>query len=260
MKREPPRAIADHLTIAIASDLHAHDGSATPDQRPSHYSTADPEDTAHHPISGLLKLIEDESLIADLLLCPGDLGDKAKPQSTAHAWHSLQRIGEALRVEMLAATAGNHDVDSRYNYNDYDAKGWLQCLDPLFPIAPDELYDRYWSRHFAVVRFEDICLVLLNSSAYHGGPSDEYEHGRISTRTLTALRDAVSSGLSRINILLCHHHPHHHSELGLGEADLMKNGQLTERMQERMKRGSKMPGWTHISEFDWFSTLADYEA
>ena len=41
---------------------------------------------------------------------------------------------------------------------------------------------------------------------------------------------------------------------------LMKNGQLSEKMQDRMKRGSKMPGWTHISEFDWFSTLTDYEA
>ncbi len=41
---------------------------------------------------------------------------------------------------------------------------------------------------------------------------------------------------------------------------MAKNGQLTPRMLERMKKGSDMPGWTHKSEFDWFSTIADIEA
>ena len=41
---------------------------------------------------------------------------------------------------------------------------------------------------------------------------------------------------------------------------MMKNNQLSEPMQERMKRGSKMPGWTRRSEFDWFSTLEDPDA
>ena len=41
---------------------------------------------------------------------------------------------------------------------------------------------------------------------------------------------------------------------------MMQAGKLTEAMQERMKRGSKMPGWTRRENFDWFSTLADPEA
>jgi hypothetical protein len=40
----------------------------------------------------------------------------------------------------------------------------------------------------------------------------------------------------------------------------MKNGQLSERMQERMKLGSQMPGWTRQKDFDWFSTLEDPDA
>jgi hypothetical protein len=51
-----------------------------------------------------------------------------------------------------------------------------------------------------------------------------------------------------------------HSNAGAVFGALAKNGQLTERMQERMKKGSNMPGWTRITEFDWFSTLADPEA
>ena len=51
-----------------------------------------------------------------------------------------------------------------------------------------------------------------------------------------------------------------HMNAGAVFGAMMQNGQLTERMQERMKAGSKMPGWTRIGEFDWFSTLVDPEA
>ncbi len=51
-----------------------------------------------------------------------------------------------------------------------------------------------------------------------------------------------------------------HANAGAVFGAMLKNGQLTERMQDRMKRGSDMPGWTPISEFDWFSTLVDPEA
>ena len=51
-----------------------------------------------------------------------------------------------------------------------------------------------------------------------------------------------------------------HANAGAVFGAMAQNGQLTERMLERMKRGSKMPGWTRRTEFDWFSTLADPEA
>lgn len=51
-----------------------------------------------------------------------------------------------------------------------------------------------------------------------------------------------------------------HANAGAVFGAMAQNGQLTERMLERMKQGSKMPGWTRRSEFDWFTTLADPEA
>ena len=41
---------------------------------------------------------------------------------------------------------------------------------------------------------------------------------------------------------------------------MMQAGQLSEKMQERMKKGSRMPGWVRLEEFDWYSTLTDPEA
>ena len=51
-----------------------------------------------------------------------------------------------------------------------------------------------------------------------------------------------------------------HDNAGAVFGAMMKNGQLSERMQERMKLGSRMPGWTRMEEFDWFSTLEDPDA
>jgi hypothetical protein len=41
---------------------------------------------------------------------------------------------------------------------------------------------------------------------------------------------------------------------------LAKHGQLSEPMLERMKKGSNMPGWVRLAEFDWYETIADREA
>jgi len=51
-----------------------------------------------------------------------------------------------------------------------------------------------------------------------------------------------------------------HANAGAVFGAMMKNGQLTARMQDGRKRGSDMPGWIPIAEFDWFSTLVDPEA
>jgi len=51
-----------------------------------------------------------------------------------------------------------------------------------------------------------------------------------------------------------------HINAGAVFGAMMQAGKLSERMQERMKAGSKMPGWTRISDFDWFDTISDREA
>ena len=42
---------------------------------------------------------------------------------------------------------------------------------------------------------------------------------------------------------------------------MAQNGHLSDRMIERMKKGSNMPGWVKApAEFDWLSTIKDIEA
>lgn len=51
-----------------------------------------------------------------------------------------------------------------------------------------------------------------------------------------------------------------HMNAGVTFGAMMQQGLLNETMQERMKKGSKMPGWTKREDFNWFDTLKDPEA
>ena len=51
-----------------------------------------------------------------------------------------------------------------------------------------------------------------------------------------------------------------HANAGAVFGAMMQNQQLNDVMLDRMKKGSKMPGWVRRSDFDWFETLVDPEA
>jgi hypothetical protein len=216
---------ADIIRLAIASDLHAH---AVDGEGPSHLDIRTADNLPNqHPISGLYKLIEEQSLTAHLLLCPGDLGHQSSPEAIKYAWDRLHQLGAKLAAKLVTGTAGNHDIDSRYKGDDHCPEHILKGLLPRFPLEDEALWDRYWARAYAIVDLEQCRLLLLNSSAYHGKAAVEKNHGRIDKQTLVDIEQELKKrGKRDINILLCHHHPQMHSELGLGEGDVMKQGQL----------------------------------
>lgn len=219
-------APSESLTVAVVSDLHAHNSST--DVRPSHLCVTDPEDRPQlHPIAGLLKLIDDQHLEADMLLCAGDFGDKACVEGIKHGWQAVHRLGVGLNAKLVVGTTGNHDVDSRFHDGSYDAREALQALKPGFPIDDPDSAAQFWAHHFAVVSRDAYRVVILDSTAFHGTQPAEIEHGRVSDATLTRLAETLEGGsVKPVNILLCHHHPQQLSELGLGETDFMRNGQL----------------------------------
>jgi hypothetical protein len=161
----------------MLSDLHAHDVSAG--NTPSSFKISAPENQpALHPISGLKKLIQDEAIAADMVLCPGDLADKANAAALKVAWDELFAIKGLLKAKHLIATAGNHDMDSRYQHSGFDAKGNLQALVPMFPGLEEGLW--FWARNYAIVEGDFWRVLVLNSSAYHGAGKDqgkEFQHG-----------------------------------------------------------------------------------
>lgn len=225
------------LRVAIISDLHA---SSSGDSTAESFLNIDIPETqvSQHPFGALEGLIDgDKKIRADILLCPGDITNRARPEPLVYAWKKIQEIGNKLGVSLVAATAGNHDLDSRFEHNKFDARGMVQGLDPKFPLDQDSDFDRYWSRHFVIRDHGQCRIVILNSAAYHGF-KDEHKHGRICTYTLDRLKEELEDLGSRcpveFNILLCHHHPERQArldepdyqamEFGTNLLDLLGNG------------------------------------
>lgn len=212
------------MRLAVLSDLHAFTG--TPRDVPSFLDCgAAASNELTHPIGALKALIKREAISADMLICGGDLADKADPVALNYVWTALNEIKHGLGASELLATAGNHDLDSRHLHNAYDARGHLLGLNPLFPLNDYALANEFWARNFVILNYGEIRLVLLNSAAYHGY-QEEHEHGRVSQQTLGELAKRLGEeGRKTMNVLVCHHSPCIHSEHDLGSDDRMEDGE-----------------------------------
>lgn len=240
----------DCLDLLIVSDLHAHSGDPNLGNAPSFLST-NALYSDLNPIAKIPDLLKQEGLAADWIISPGDLGDKAVPEAQKFAWDQLSNLATEMKAKHLIGTTGNHDLDSRRAYPEFDPKGALQLLTPAFPLqmdcfaSNDGVYaDRFWSRNFVVVPFSDFdcTLVIVNSCAFHGysaGPgdkaSDEHTRGKLSSLTREAIYEAIKNVGTRLNIVLVHHHPiklpfvEDGNSLMIGGTELIEALKLTER-------------------------------
>lgn len=224
------------VKIALVSDIHA----AIPDEKgiaASYASTAPTDGTDKDALLSLEKLIKDGGLNANFIFCCGDMTNMSNASAMRYVWGKFQDLGSQLGAKPYA-TVGNHDVDSRHKHNDHDARGMLRGLTPSYPLGSIPLNYEFWSRNFVIIEEPGIRLVVLNSCAYHGVNPDpaapEYYHGRISEYTLGDLREALSTTTEtdnstprpyKVNILLCHHHPHKHQDIETVDYSNMKGGE-----------------------------------
>lgn len=213
------------VTIAVLSDMHVHADRENMEYV-AYLRTGMPEKpTNQHPVNALLALIDEETITADFLLTPGDICDKADKLGLQSAWQWIHQIGERLGVKQTIATTGNHDLDSRYIEGNFDAKGYLQLLSPSYPVNNENLSDKYWSRNFILIEDETVRILVINSSAYHGGKQGEIEHGRISEITIEAIKNRLDSSENKlVNICLIHHHPHKYEEINYDDYEVMLGG------------------------------------
>ncbi|MBW2740354.1 MAG: metallophosphoesterase, partial [Deltaproteobacteria bacterium] len=141
------------FSFAVISDLHAYDPAKLEykDNPPSYFTINESASTPNHPISDLFELIDKIELEADFLLCAGDIGHQAHPNHIVSAWETIQKVGKKLKCRKIIATSGNHDIDSRYNHNNFDAKGLLLSLNPPFPLSADDENNKYWARNYTII-------------------------------------------------------------------------------------------------------------
>jgi predicted phosphodiesterase len=223
------------VVVVVVSDLHAT--SKPPgDAAGSWLTTTTPRNPTDHPLVGLRKHLTDLPDEVDLILCAGDICDKADEPALVMAWTDLVSIANDTGAR-LVATAGNHDLDSRLQH-DLDPRGVLYDLEPPFPALDEVSRDEYWAKNYTIIdgppSHDDPSVrrwrvVTVNSSAFHGytgaeGP--ELAHGRVSPRTSRRLQlDLEKRDPAHLNILLVHHHLEQLPHVDLADESKIRDGE-----------------------------------
>lgn len=215
------------VRIAVVSDIHAFTTRERATDSVVDYTNSHRD--IKNPLSDLVEHADELQLKADVLVCPGDICNKADAGGLERAWTDLHRLQVALGASDLIATCGNHDLDSRYlqDETDPDPKGAMLALSPSFPFNSPELTNTFWARNYAVVRLPSgIVMVTLNTSAYHGGKETEILHGRVSKRTIAGLAEELSGFKEApAHVLICHHHPLPLSMSHVNDGEFIREGQ-----------------------------------
>lgn len=209
------------LTVAVMADLHIYNPATLAGATPSHIALGASPGPLYDPLEGLFKLVEG-GLRADLLLCCGDISDRASPDALRFGWGRLQDLAGALGARLIA-TAGNHDIDSQHLHG-LDPLDGLQALAPPFPSSAPNVSDRYWAKHYAIQNLDGARIVTLDSSV-HDKLDEERSRGLVTARTVDSLLgDLAAEAPSRVQVLLCHHHPHRYGDIDLSDYSEMAGG------------------------------------
>jgi 3',5'-cyclic AMP phosphodiesterase CpdA len=238
------------MKLLVISDLHATNADATQGNGPSYVAFSSPRRNAtSDPLVGLKHLLDVGKIPKpDVIICAGDLADKAESAAISGVWRELMALKNDHSIPFLVATCGNHDVDSRHKENKFDPKGFLRALSPSFPIPTfgksDNPHLNYWANNFSILETDTWRVLNINSSAYHGfgeGTAPEREHGRISDYTLDdiecALDEISTNAPGKTNICLFHHHLRDISSDTFDDNSIMKGANRLLDLLSRAKFG-----------------------
>lgn len=247
--------MAGVVRIAVLSDLHFSSGEGGKGQ--THVIMSRQEIKKQHPYRDILDLISAESLAADLVLCPGDITCQADQAALKFAWDSLNKVSDHLGAKHLFAATGNHDISSRAGESSPEIWEYLKRLDPTYPYPGANKIQRlsYWAEHFLIAETQGVRVVVFNSCNSHSRGAPEWAHGRITDYTISRIDEELGQpDSSRLNILLCHHHPAKHPDLNQVEVDyseMTQGAKLISFLGERDEPWLLVHGHKHSPRLDY---------
>lgn len=216
------------LRIAVVSDLHCiHKSNDTASGITFLYSNLSMHPIARHPVYSLLNLLEnDDSIRANLIICPGDISDKADEQGIISGWDYLKKIQAGLNAKHLLATVGNHDVDSHRKHPYTNSFQLLQSFSNDYPIL--DKINNYWSEKFALIEDDDYQILVINTCHNHFC-KDDTNQSIIDPKTLEEINITLNNlKPKKYRFAFCHHHPVKHSNIDIQyrDGDVIDNGDI----------------------------------
>lgn len=219
---------SETLSILVVSDFHACCNAPRGKSRresPSYYIVNGGSGRWNVRKDFLDQLVAEKTK-ADVVVCCGDLIHKTDTNALGDAWSFANKVKEVVSATHLLVSTGNHDVDWKGTTEAYLPFEKLKGLDsPKYPSADEAERQSYWSQHYFIRDVGDARFVVLNSCAGMGHKGQDYGlYPPEMEQVIKDLRGKPDRKL--INICVCHHHPHRHSEYDLGEGDDMRRGQI----------------------------------
>lgn len=207
-----------------------------------------------HPIKALYKLIEQKNLQADLLLCPGDVANRADKQGLITGWSYLTRIKEKLTANSLVATIGNHDIESR-NEDLGNVFSEIKLFDKDYPLP--NVSDSYWAQGYSISEYKDVLILNLNSCFFHGNSKNALL-SKVEQYQLEGIeKELIQKDASKYTykVLLCHHHPIGHASMDYRDTDKIDRGDDLLKLVNKYKFQIIIHGHKHEPRLTIIDTL-----
>jgi len=206
--------VTELLSMFVVSDLHCIGPSEVDNRSDSLLHLPASAGLLRTPFNALLRLVEDQAISADVLLCCGDLTNRSAAEGFELGWAELEALASALDATSILFTPGNHDVDV------YDLNG---VADPYSTIAaakrsPDRIAKPSTSHCLLVDGFEiygaDQYRIVNVDTNGRDPVARRGKTGHLDLETIDAL-EAQLGRMSSVDcyLLICHHHPHRHGDI-----------------------------------------------
>jgi calcineurin-like phosphoesterase family protein len=218
------------MKICIISDLHCKYQLNTSEATYTLLLTTKPRiPSTQHPVASMLNLIDKDPHFknnTDILLCLGDIGDKADEQGIASGWIFVEEICSRLGAKLCLGIPGNHDINSR-KHNAKDAFSYIKNFHENFPTKSPELNNQFWGSGYCIVTYQK-CLILLINSVHDHIDEEAANHTSLQSSSLEKISNELNKfKLGEYDYKLCiiHHHPIKHSNIiNAKDSDSIENG------------------------------------
>lgn len=214
------------MKFCIISDLHCKYKTIIDQGSESIlFSNMPRKPATQHPVVSMLQIIDDYEELQDceVLLCLGDLGDKADEQGITSAWVFIEEIKQKLKAKVKLGIPGNHDVNSRGN-NGKSPFEYITAFHEDFPTDSPELNNRFWQMGYCIYIYNNTLILLINTVMSHVNG----EAAALSSIKITALneieKELKNHELLEIKLCILHHHPIKHSNINYNDTDSLEKG------------------------------------
>lgn len=247
------------LKIAVISDLHCRHSKSDKENNTFLFSDNMRSPIRQHPAQAFITKIKEQNITADIVLCPGDITNKTDPQGLITGWSFLEEIKDALSAKHLIASLGNHDVDSRRLFNNYDSFNMPSRLKENFPFHNDKARDEFYSKKFCFIELDDTLIFNFNSVHSHTNGEDCLT-SIVTDDILENIEErlkVLSKKKFQFKIALTHYHPLKHANMGslYKDSDVIEKGDSLINILESNDFQIFIHGHKHIPRLAYYNSL-----